>query len=193
MRFISRQQLLWIIAVPLMAAGTVVAHSVTAVVSSGHAETGNEGAERTSAGAPAHVTLLLGFTLALVVVWLGRRLLARRRGEPSAAWFLILPPLAFLFAEVAERVLRSESFPFQPSLEPRLVVGLALQVPFGLVAYGVARLLLRAIERVVARLARTVSPRLRAATTRVAPVSVVLPRIPALALGYQERGPPAHR
>jgi hypothetical protein len=139
------------------------------------------------------VTILLGFTLALIVVSLARRLLARR-GGPSSAIFFVLPPLAFLFAELLERSFGAESFPFQPSLEPRLLLGFALQVPFGLVAFFVARFLLRAIELVAARLAQ-VRPglRLRANADWFLPVSLVLPRIPVLALGYQERGPPQHR
>jgi hypothetical protein len=42
-----------------MAAGMLVAHSLTAVVSSGRPETGAETAERASRSAPAHVTILL--------------------------------------------------------------------------------------------------------------------------------------
>ncbi|MDP9231272.1 MAG: hypothetical protein M3O73_00745 [Actinomycetota bacterium] len=49
--------------------------------------------------------------MALALVSLGRRFLMRRRGDPSAALFLVLPPLAFLFAEALERVLGAESFP----------------------------------------------------------------------------------
>jgi len=172
----QRQSLPWIVAVPLMVAGTIAAHSLTAILRSARAETGAETAER------------------LVFVSLGRRFLMRRRSGPSATVFLVLPPLAFLFAELLERVFGAESFPFQPSLEPRLLLGLVLQLPFGLVAFLVARVLLRAIERVVERIARArFGGRPRATTTRFVPVSVVLPRIPALALGYQERGPPEHR
>ena len=192
-RELTRQRLPWIVAVPLMAAGTIAAHSLTAVFAGTRAETGAESAEHASRSAPAHLTILLGFTLALALVSLARRLLARRSG-PSAIVFLVLPPLAFLFAELPERGFGTESFPFQPSLEPRLLLGLALQVPFGTVAFLVARFLLRAIERVVERLARApLGRRLRLATDRFLPVSVVLPRIPALAVGYQERGPPQHR
>jgi len=190
----QRQSLPWIVAVPLMVAGTIAAHSLTAILRSARAETGAETAERASRGGPAHVTILVGFALALVLVSLGRRFLMRRRSGPSATVFLVLPPLAFLFAELLERVFGAESFPFQPSLEPRLLLGLVLQLPFGLVAFLVARVLLRAIERVVERIARArFGGRPRATTTRFVPVSVMLPRIPALALGYQERGPPEHR
>ena len=84
---------------------------LTAILGSARAETGVETADRASRGAPAHLTILLGFTLALALVSLGRRFLMRRRGDPSAALFLVLPPLAFLFAEALERVLGAESFP----------------------------------------------------------------------------------
>jgi hypothetical protein len=192
-RALTGQRLTWIVAVPLMAAGTIAAHSLTAVFAGTRAEIGAESAKHASRSAPAHLTILLGFTLALALVSLARRLLARR-SRPSAIVFLVLPPLAFLFAELLERGFGTESFPFQPSLEPRLILGLALQVPFGVLAFLVARFLLHAIEHVVERFTRgRIGHTARAGMPRIARVSVMLPRIPALALGYQERGPPTRR
>jgi hypothetical protein len=74
--------------------------------------------------------------------------------------------------------------------EPRFLVGLLLQLPFGLLALLVARVLLRVVERIADALAR--HPTLRgAATAPPRPREAVdLPQIPALALGYAERGPP---
>ena len=60
-------------------------------------------------------------------------------GRAPAPLFAASPPLAFLLLESAERG-------FDPAqlLEPSVVVGLALQLPFALVAFGLAKLLLRA-------------------------------------------------
>jgi hypothetical protein len=64
--------------------------------------------------------------------------------------------------ELAERLLRAEAFPFQAALEPRFLLGLLLQLPFGLLALLVARALLRVVERLVCELARARTPRLQA-------------------------------
>jgi hypothetical protein len=152
---LNRQRLAWVLAVPVMVAGTFAAHSVTAVLVAARGEAGSEAGERHGGGAPAGLTLLLGFALALLLGILWQRALRRRESGPTAATFVALPALAFLASEVLERLLGVESFPFQPALEPRLLLGLALQLPFGLVAFLVARLLLRAVQQVVARLSRT--------------------------------------
>jgi hypothetical protein len=176
-----------------MVAGTFAAHSVTAVLAGARAESGSEMAERHAGGAPAGLTLLLGFALAILLVVICQRALRRRESGPTAATFVVLPALAFLASELLERLFAVESFPFQPSLEPRPLLGLGLQLPFGLIAFFVARLLLGAVQRVVSRLSRSrFTPRLCPYASRLTPCSVLLPRIPALALGYPERGPPAH-
>jgi hypothetical protein len=127
--------------------------------------------------------------------WAPRLLRARRRpgrGVELSPWlFFVLPPLAFASQEFAERLLRAEAFPFQAALEPRFLLGLALQLPFGLLALFVARVLLRVVERLVRALARTRTPRLRT-TLPWSPRQVcALARIPALALGHSQRGPPS--
>jgi hypothetical protein len=170
----------------------VAAHSVSAVLSTARAETGKESAERVSAGAGGHLTVVVGFAVVAAVVGLCCRLFLRRRRGPSAALFVVLPPAGFLATELAERIVHAESFPFQPALEPRLLIGLALQLPFGLAAFVVARLLLRAVERVVVRLARRSRRRpVRTASAKPAPTVVLLPRITGVALGYPQRGPPS--
>jgi hypothetical protein len=92
--------------------------------------------------------------------------------------------------EFSERLLRAEAFPFHAALEPRLLLGLLLQLPFGLLALFLARLLNRVVEQLLRVLARP-KPRPIAAIASWSPRQVLdLPRIPALALGYQQRGPP---
>jgi hypothetical protein len=190
-----RRRLPWLLALPLMAAGSLAAHSLSYLfVAARPAEGAGEGAERASTGDASYLVLLMGVLVALALMAVLARLLVRgrrrARREVSPWLFFVLPPLAFASQELAERVLHAESFPFHAALEPRFLVGLALQIPFGLLALLVARALLRVVERLARALARP-RPRLRRA-----PLSwplrktCDLPRIPALALGYPQRGPP---
>jgi hypothetical protein len=72
--------------------------------------------------------------------------LGRVRLRPGA--FLALPPLAFALQEHAERLRVGYASPWHVWQEPTFWRGLLLQLPFGLLAYGVARLLLRASRAV---------------------------------------------
>ena len=188
-----RRRLPWLCAMPVMAAGSLAAHSLSyPFVSVRASEHGAEASERASSGSAGDLVLLIGMLAALaaavVVLSLARW---RRRGAGASPWlFFVLPPLAFASQEFAERLLRAEAFPFQAALEPRFLLGLLLQLPFGLLALFVARVLLRVVERLVLALARPRPIRLRTSVSWSLPDPVVLPRIPALALGYPARGPP---
>jgi hypothetical protein len=190
-----RRHLPWLLALPVMAAGSLAAHSLSYLfVSVRTAEGGGEASERASTGSAGYLVLFLGILAATASVAVGARLLLgrrRRRGVELSPWlFFVLPPLAFALQEFAERLLRAESFPFHAALEPRFLVGLLLQLPFGLLALLVARALLRVVERLAWALARTRAPRLRAALPWSLREACGLPRIPALALGHPQRGPP---
>ena len=192
-----RRRLPWLVALPVMAAGSLAAHSLTYLFISARAgERGGEASERASTGSAGYVVLFLGLLVATAVVaGCARLLLARRRPhrivELSPWLFFVLPPLAFASQELAERLLRAEAFPFQAALEPRFLLGLLLQLPFGLLALLVARALLRVVERLVHALARARAPRLRTTLPWSPRQADALPRIPALALGHSQRGPPS--
>ncbi|HXL42569.1 MAG TPA: hypothetical protein VN960_00765, partial [Gaiellaceae bacterium] len=68
---------------------------------------------------------------------------------------------------------------------------LLLQFPFGLLALLLARVLLRVAKRLLDALARPKTSRLVAIASWWARQAFDLPRIPALTLGYPQRGPPA--
>jgi hypothetical protein len=191
-----RRRLPWLLALPVMAAGSLAAHSMSYLfVSARAAEGGGEPSERAGTGGASYLVLFLGLLVAMAVVAAcARLLLARRRPrafELSPRVFFVLPPLAFAAQEFAERLLRAEAFPFQAALEPRFLLGLLLQLPFGLLALLVARALLRVVERLVRALARARALRLRATPSWSPRQAHALPRIPALALGYSQRGPPS--
>jgi hypothetical protein len=192
-----RRRLPWLIALPVMAAGSIGAHSLSyLVVSARTTEGAGEASERaSSSGGPSYVVLFLGIVAATAIVAACARLLlararVRRAGSVSPWLFFVLPPLAFAAQELAERLLHAEAFPFQAALEPRFLVGLLLQLPFGLLALLVARALLRVVERIAEALARHPTPRGATSAPSGPRQAVELPRIPALALGYAERGPP---
>jgi hypothetical protein len=198
-----RQRLPWLIALPLMAGGSFAAHALSYVFTGRHVA-GAIGADgdvhsashRTSEGVAAHSVVPVGLVLALGIVagtaWLVGR--ARgTRGRGVSPWlFFALPPLAFSSQELIERLVNAEAAPFHAAVEPRFLVGLALQVPLGLIALVVARALLRVVGQIARAFARPwpISLPRRAAVFRL-PVACELPRIPALALGYTQRGPPA--
>jgi hypothetical protein len=190
------RRLPWLLAVPLMAAGSFAAHSLTYLVASARAsEGGAEVSERTSSGHAGYLVVLLGIVAATALVACAARLLLRRRcrrGVNLSPWlFFVLPPLAFALQELSERIFRAEAVPFQAALEPRFLLGLLLQLPFGLLALVLARVLLRVVERIVRSLARPRAARPLARVSWSPRQAFDLPRIPALALGYPGRGPPA--
>ena len=189
-----RRCLPWLVALPVMAAGSLAAHALSYVfVSARASETGVEVYERTSSTGAGYLVLFVGVFAATALVAAGSQLpLVRRRQRVvlSPWWFFVLPPLAFALQEFSERLLGAEAFPFQAALEPRFLLGLALQLPFGLLALLLARLLLRVVERLIEALARPKAPRLVASLFLSPRSALDLPRIPALALGYPQRGPP---
>src|SRR5712692_1987395 len=147
-----RRRLPWLLALPVMAAGSLAAHSLSYVVVSARAsESGTEVSERASSGGVGFLVLFIGILAATAVVAAVGRLLLGRGVSPW--WFFTLPPLAFTLQEFSERLLRAEAFPFHAALEPRFLLGLLLQLPFGLLALLVARMLLCVVERLVRALA----------------------------------------
>jgi hypothetical protein len=117
------------------------------------------------------------------------------RGHATSAsappWvFALLPPLAFILQEYGERALHQGGFAWGTVLEPAVLSGLVLQVPFALIALAVARGLARLAE-VVGRALGT-QPRTRIASLLLSPPLAVelLPSIRIAARGWCERGPP---
>lgn len=189
------RRLPWLVALPLIVAGSFAAHAVGYLLGPPDAH-GEPGAhpEAVREGASV-VPLSLGLVCAFVLVICVATLLGRargRRGGVSPWCFFVLPPVGFALAELFERIASAETFPFDASLEPSFLLGLALQLPFAILAVVVARLLLAVAARVLRALADDAS---RSAGARYRPsfpaaVSVDLPRVPVLAAGHAGRGPP---
>ena len=193
-----RRPLPWLLALPLIVAGSVGAHALSALLATAPAtEHVGEVAERSSTGTAGYLVVLLGAFGAVAALGTASSTLSllrrRERRGVSPSLFFWLPPAAYTLQELTERVLHAEAAPFQAVHDPRFLLGLAFQIPFGLAALGIARLLYRVGRRLVAALRRTrrTSALRRPVTLARAPIETVLARIAVRALGYTQRGPPA--
>lgn len=186
----------WLIAVPLMAAGAFAARAAAFVcVPPPGGETGSETAEHLRAGASGvQWSLVLGVVSALVVVGVllqTAELLNGRRTRTASPWtFFVFPPLAFLGQEVAERVLHAEAG-FGSAALSHIALGLAMQLPFALLAF----LLTFAVRAAATRLATVFKdtamlPCAAVPSPRVPHGNVGRPSCTLLALGHPQRGPP---
>jgi hypothetical protein len=196
MRF-RRPAAAWLLSVPLMVAGSQVAHTFAYRLVYPEAQVRLRDLVQTGHGYLSHAPFVAGVGGAIELVafvWiLVSAVRGRRASRVPPPWaFALLPPLAFVLQEVLERWLLVGSFPWWAFLQPTFAVGLALQLPFALLAYVAARLLVRA--------ARTVAPQLRGTVAR--PWTVRLPAVQwaplafaplaaAHADGHPVRGPPA--
>jgi len=153
-----RVRLAAILTLPLVVGGSLAAHQVA------YALVAPAGAARAALLArTGHGYLealpLLGALLLLLVV--GATALAAHRAArgdelaPVPAWpFALAAPLGFALQEHLERVVHGGALPWGALLAPTFVPGLLLQVPFALVAWAIARLILRTADgtgRAVAR------------------------------------------
>ena len=160
----------WLVALPAAAGGVLAAHAAAYALVGGGTD-----------AVHGYLPLAEASACALLALGVVAAILAARAGAPARPRALALalaPPLAFLLQETAERS-------FAPPLEPVVLLGLVLQLPFAVLAYLAARLLLRA----AAALAPAPRLRLRPARPVHARPSFAAPR-PALLLARHGRGPP---
>lgn len=196
-RVVNRRRLPWLLSVPLIVTGSVGAHALGSLLVNGRAtEHGADEVTRATGGYAAQLPIVIGVLAALALVGIGVRIQGSRdpgtRGV-APLWFLALPPLSFALQELAERLLHAESSPFSAVHEPAFLTALVLQLPFGFLAFLLARLLLAVAEEVGRLLARSYPfPAAgRSALILLFPASASGPPIPVPASGHSERGPPA--
>jgi hypothetical protein len=191
-----RRSLAWLVAVPLMLAGSQAAHALayrwvypdagvrlSALVHTGHGYESVLPFALAVAGA--------GTLLALVVAGADAARGRSIRGLPPWA-FALLPLVVFTVQEHVELWLYSGVLPWHEAAAPTFLPGLVLQLPVGALAYLAARLLLRTAVRIGRALAAAAPPRPRATPLRSGWPSpcVTRPRRPLLSRGFAERGPP---
>jgi hypothetical protein len=189
----------WLLSFPLMVVGSEVAHALafqwvypqarlrlSALLASGHGYMGSS----------AYLPMLLGLVFATELVgaaWVFAGSVRRRRHQPvPASAFALLPVLSFTLQEFVERWLSGSPTPWLIVLAPTFGAGLLLQLPFALIAYLVARLLLRVVER-AARILPVAGwrPVMAGVSLRRPVPGPRSPRRRDLSGGHSGRGPPA--
>jgi hypothetical protein len=190
-----KRGLTWLIAGPLMLAACEAAHELSYLLVDPDAAERHRVLEQSGHSYFAQSPLLIGVGLGLLVTGFLCRAVAVLRGKPDwkapARVFALLPALAFVLQEAAERLVHTGSFSFSGVLTPTLPVGLLLQVPFGLLAYLLARAVAHAAERVALALGfRQPAPRSRLPLPVAAALAAEPPLIRLLAFGRGERAPP---
>ncbi len=139
-----------------------------------------------------HAPLLVALCLTVAAGGFVARALGRPSGSRTlpTAGFAALPLFGFALQEHLERVLNGTPDPWGTGLEPVFLIGLALQLPFGLAAGLLARALAAAADEVGAALAPC-RLRLRPAGVLVPADEADLVPAPVLATRGAGRAPPA--
>jgi hypothetical protein len=191
----SRRAVVWLVTLVLVAIGSQVGHVLAyrlvypesevrwrELLATGHSYLPYEPLLLAAAAACAAVSLLV----------VAADEVRGRRPQALPAWaFALLPPLAFAAQELLERLLAGAGVHPAFLAQPTFRIGLLLQLPCGLAAYAVARLLLRAASRLGAWLAGAAGGAHPADGRRAPrPRAIALPRPSPLASGRCGRGPP---
>ncbi len=190
-----RRALTWSLALPVIVVGSQVAHGLAYWWA--YPETNLRASVLAHSGHSylAWAPVVAGFLVAIELIALGVDVVDRVRDRPSRqlpAWaFMLIPVVGFTLQEHLERLLSSGVFPWWTALEPSFWRGLVLQIPLGLLAYAIARLLLRATAAVAGALVgrRSVTVRRRSPVRR-RPAVLLLPRLAPLAGAAAGRAPP---
>jgi hypothetical protein len=192
----SQQRLVWLITVALAITGTQLAHWVAYRAVEPSAADRAHDLDVASHAYLAHLPLALAVCAVVVVSALAARIrhvAAMSAGtalESRVGRFAVLAPAIFVVQEHLERIVHDGAFPWGIANAPTFMLGLALQLPFALAAYGVARSLLR-IAYVLGRLLTLERRRMRPSVAGCRPPAAQLaPRSTAPALDHAPRGPP---
>ena len=160
-----RRSLAWLVAVPLMLAGSQVAHLLAYRIVYPQASVRVQALVETGHSYMSMLPLVLGVAGSIVALSLAASTIdaARGRGVQSLPpWaFAFLPVAGFALQEYIERWLDWGFFPWHAAAQPTFLIGIALQLPFGALAYVVARLLLRTAKRLGRRVGLAALPRAR--------------------------------
>jgi hypothetical protein len=140
----------------------------------------------------APLVIAVGFTL--IAAALAARIRAAARGDRmdgSPPWlFGLLPPIAFVVQEFAERLLHSGHVHPGTLAEPAVLIGLVLQLPLAVIALGLAWLLAQAADRLGHALAERPTDRLAGISLQSPAEDPLLPAFAVSTQGWSERGPP---
>jgi hypothetical protein len=181
----------WLATVPLMLGGSQLAHAAAYRIAYPQAHVRLLHMLATGHSYFTRLPLVLAAAGACLLVSLVVTACDAARGRPMralpASAFALLPPLAFALQELLELSLHTGTFAWHVVLAPTFAPGLLLQLPFALLMYLAARLLLRAAERIGQALRRP-APRPRALPEFAA--APVAPIVRLLAWRQLARAPP---
>ena len=189
----QRVRLAWLVAISLMSMGSLAAHSLAYRLvepsGSARAELLSSTGHGYLAVLPAVLAACSAVAIAALAVLAVRA--TRRRVAVDARWSLaLLPLLGFAVQEHLERLFAGAPVT-GAALDPSFLVGVALQIPFAVTAILAARLLCRAVDSIGRALSSPFARRGHARPDALPRgTGVILPHLPALALGSSGRGPP---
>jgi hypothetical protein len=194
---VRRLRIAWLVAISLMSIGSLAAHSLAYRLVEPDAGARAEALAGTGHGYLAYAPFLVASALAVVAAALAAAAVRGARGTPITApstWQLaLLPPLGFALQEHLERI-ASGSGVGHLLAEPAFLVGLALQLPFALVALLAARELTRAAASLGRALTHAQpAPRRRAFSPAIPAGQTLMTLRPAAVRGRAVRGPPPRR
>jgi hypothetical protein len=189
-----RRGLTWLVAVPLLLAGSQASHALTYRIVYPGTSVRVHALLVTGHGYLDRLPIVLAVALAVALVALFVAVLDASRGResrPLPAWaFGVLAPLAFALQEILELSLHTGTFAWHAVAAPTFLPGLALQLPFSFLAWLVARLLLRVASRAGRALVARPPVGGAIAFAPSTPPRVTLPRTSVLASRLAKRGPP---
>jgi hypothetical protein len=195
-----RRSLTWLVTLPLAFASTIVAHDLAGNLAPLHAASHTSAFANSGSPHVAWLPYAIGALITFFAVGFVVRVLESAAGTPRSGGaglgLAAVPLVVFVLEEhIAQLLTGSYVQLLHVSLEPRFALGLLLQLPCGLIACLIARLVLRAAEELGFRLRSRQDDPVLSLPGRPpwAAVVVDLPRVPALALGYGQRGPPSRR
>jgi hypothetical protein len=144
-------------------------------------------------GVAAVLAPFVAIALIVFAAWLWTKVRRKSWRGAGASWFLVLPAVAYVMGELLERLTSggSEALSLHALREPGLLLALVLQVPFGALAYAIARLLLAAARAIVAKVRKSVQETQRPHRSDVSPVAWIAPARWSCLVGARGlRGPP---
>jgi hypothetical protein len=196
MLVVPRQaRLAWLLAFALTVAGWISAHEVAYRLAIPHPHTAGWDSVEARHAYLAYASLLVVLCLFVAVLCTAGLVLRPRGVRPPSGrlllLFVLLPPLGFALQEVIESLL-SGGLPVEALLEWTFLAGILLQVPFAVVALVVTRVFFAVARSMARRGEGPGKPKLLAFNLSLPRAAEAWPpRLPALAFGCGERGPPA--
>ena len=181
----------WTLAAPLLALATLAGHQAGYLLAIRNPHARADALAHDGHGYFAYLPIATGALVALAVLAVAWRARGRVGDALSMRVAASLPPLGFILQEQLERLVHAQAHggSLLPYAEPAFLAGLALQLPFALLALLLARKLQYVADAIAA--ARRPAVRWTMAFAAPLPPSSPLPRPRPLAGARSVRGPPA--